>query len=120
MRPSAPTGSSGAPGKGNPKSAQPAKLPIVRSLHLGRGHLTVTDAVRKLHFAGVVTADQAAHGGGLSLQLGGKGSINGAPFQLAASGDPAPTKAVPPAKDASGTEIPTKGDQRSTKARSIT
>jgi uncharacterized protein involved in outer membrane biogenesis len=70
------------------KSTQPAKLPIVRSLHLGRGHLTVIDVVRKLHFSGTIAAHQAANGGAQSLSLDGNGGINGAPFQLTASGDP--------------------------------
>jgi uncharacterized protein involved in outer membrane biogenesis len=73
---------------GAPKSKQPAKLPIVRSLHLGRGHLMVIDVVRKLHFSGTIAASQAANGGAQSLSLDGNGGINGAPFQLTASGDP--------------------------------
>jgi uncharacterized protein involved in outer membrane biogenesis len=69
-------------------SATPARLPILGSLHLGRGHLTVSDQVRKLRFDGTVTADQAANGGALSLSLNGDGAINGQPFKLTASGDP--------------------------------
>ena len=75
----------GAPSK---PSSKPAKLPILGSLHLGPGHLTVSDEVRKLRFNGTVKADQAANGGALSLSLQGDGSINGEPFELAASGDP--------------------------------
>ncbi|MDB6090650.1 MAG: AsmA family protein [Gammaproteobacteria bacterium] len=70
------------------KSKQPAKLPIVRSLHLGPGHLMVRDDIRKLHFSGTVTASQAKAGGAQSLGLNGNGDINGASFQLTASGDP--------------------------------
>jgi len=69
-------------------SAKPAKLPLLGSLHLGRGRLVVEDEVRKLKFTGTVKADQAAKGGGLSLSLEGNGSINGESFELNASGDP--------------------------------
>ena len=69
-------------------SKQPAKLPLLGSLHLGRGHLLVADEVRKLHFTGTVAADQAPHGGAQSLALNGKGDINGADFQLTATSDP--------------------------------
>ena len=77
--------SSGAPSR---PAAQPARLPILGSLHLGPGHLTVADEVRKLKFNGTVKADQAANGGALSLSLQGDGSINGEPFELSATGDP--------------------------------
>ena len=69
-------------------SAKPAKLPLLGSLHLGKGNLSVTDEVRKLRFKGVVSADQRAQGGPLSLGLSGAGSINGQSFKLSASGDP--------------------------------
>jgi uncharacterized protein involved in outer membrane biogenesis len=77
--------SNGAPSK---PSAKPARLPILGSLHLGPGHLTVADELRKLRFNGTVKADQAANGGALSLSLQGDGSINGEPFELSATGDP--------------------------------
>ena len=77
----------GSSGPAKP-SATPTRLPILGSLHLGRGHLTVSDQVRKLRFNGTVTADQAANGGALSLSLNGDGAINGEPFKLTASGDP--------------------------------
>lgn len=69
-------------------STQPTRLPILGSLHLGGGHLVVADEIRKLHFAGTVTADQATRGGAQSLSLKGDGSINGQPFDLSATGDP--------------------------------
>jgi len=69
-------------------SAEPAKFPLLGSLHLGKGHLRVTDEVRKLRFQGVVSADQRTNGGPLSLGLNGDGTINGESFKLAASGDP--------------------------------
>jgi uncharacterized protein involved in outer membrane biogenesis len=69
-------------------SAEPARFPLLRRLHLGRGHLVVTDEIRKLHFSGTVSADQGPHGGAQSLSLNGNGDINGASFQLIASGDP--------------------------------
>ena len=69
-------------------SNEPTRLPILGSLHLGRGHLVVSDEGRKLHFSGTVAADQAANGGAQSLSLNGDGSINEEPFQLAARGDP--------------------------------
>lgn len=69
-------------------SAQPAKFPLLGSLHLGKGNLRVTDEVRKLRFKGVVSADQRAQGGPLSLGLNGDGAINGQSFKLSASGDP--------------------------------
>jgi uncharacterized protein involved in outer membrane biogenesis len=69
-------------------STQPTKLPILGSLHLGKGHLVLSDEVRKLHFNGTLAADQAAHGGAQSLSLNGEGSINGEPFELKATGDP--------------------------------
>jgi len=61
---------------------------LLGSLHLGKGNLRVTDEVRKLRFKGVVSADQRANGGPLSLGLNGDGTINGQSFKLAASGDP--------------------------------
>ena len=79
-------------GPSNP-SAEPAKLPLLGSLHLGRGHLRVTDDARKLHFNGIVSADQRSNGGPLSLGLSGDGTINGQPFKLSASGDPLITAA---------------------------
>jgi AsmA family protein len=69
-------------------STRPLKLPLLGSLHLGAGHLVVADEIRKLHFVGAVSADQAPNGGAQSLSLKGDGSINGAPFELTASGDP--------------------------------
>jgi AsmA family protein len=77
---------SGHPAPG--ASSQPAKFPLLGSLHLGRGHVRVDDEVRKLHFTGTLAADQAAHGGAQSLQLDGKGAINGADFKLTAMSDP--------------------------------
>jgi uncharacterized protein involved in outer membrane biogenesis len=71
-----------------PASAKPAKLPILGRLHLGNGHLVVSDEVRKLHFKGTIAADQAANGGAQSLTLTGDGKINGQPFELKATGDP--------------------------------
>ncbi len=69
-------------------STQPARLPLLRRLHLGRGRLVVTDEIRKLHFTGTLSADQSREGGAQSLSLKGDGDINGASFQLTASGDP--------------------------------
>lgn len=69
-------------------SAQPARFPLLGSLHLGKGNLRVTDEVRKLRFKGVVSADQRPNGGALSLGLNGDGTINGQSFKLSASGDP--------------------------------
>jgi AsmA family protein len=69
-------------------STQPTRLPVLGSLHLGSGHLVVSDEVRKLHFTGTVAADQAANGGAQSLSLKGDGSINEQPFELSATGDP--------------------------------
>lgn len=69
-------------------AAQPAKFPLLGSLHLGKGNLRVTDEVRKLRFKGVVSADQRQNGGPLSLGLSGDGTINGQSFKLTASGDP--------------------------------
>jgi len=69
-------------------STKPAKLPVLGSLHLGGGHLVVSDEIRKLHFNGTLTADQAANGGAQSLSLKGDGSINEQPFELTATGDP--------------------------------
>jgi uncharacterized protein involved in outer membrane biogenesis len=67
---------------------EPAKFPLLGRLHLGRGHLIVSDAIRKLHFNGTVSADQGPKGGAQSLTLNGDGNINGASFKLSASGDP--------------------------------
>jgi hypothetical protein len=78
---------SNAPKPSKP-STQPTKLPMLGSLHLGNGHLLVTDQVRKLHFKGTVAADQRAAGARQSLTLRGDGSINGESFKLTASGDP--------------------------------
>jgi AsmA family protein len=77
-----------APGAKKKPSNEPAKFPLLRSLHLGNGHLIVTDAIRKLHFNGTVSADQGPHGGAQSLKMDGDGDINGASFQLNASADP--------------------------------
>ena len=76
-----------SPGPSRP-SAQPARLPLLRRLHLGRGHLVVTDEIRKLHFTGMLSAEQSRAGGAQSLRLNGDGAINGASFKLTASGDP--------------------------------
>jgi uncharacterized protein involved in outer membrane biogenesis len=73
------------PGK---PSNEPAKFPLLGSLHLGNGHLIVSDAIRKLHFNGTVSADQRPHGGAQSLAMNGDGDINGASFKLTASADP--------------------------------
>jgi AsmA family protein len=70
------------------QSAKPAKFPILGSLHVGPGHLVVSDQVRKLKFTGTLTADQASRGGGLTLSLAGDGTINDESFKLAAKGDP--------------------------------
>jgi uncharacterized protein involved in outer membrane biogenesis len=79
----------GATGADKPAaSAKPAKLPILGRLHLGNGHLVVSDELRKLHFKGTIAADQAANGGAQSLTLKGDGKINGQPFELKAAGDP--------------------------------
>jgi AsmA family protein len=75
------------PSKSKP-STKPTKLPVLGALHLGAGHLVVMDEVRKLHFSGTVSADQAANGGAQSLSLKGDGSINEQPFELNATGDP--------------------------------
>jgi uncharacterized protein involved in outer membrane biogenesis len=75
----------GAPPK---PSNQPAKFPLLRRVHLGKGHLVVSDAIRKLHFSGTASADQGPNGGGQILSLDGNGDINGAPFKLTAHGDP--------------------------------
>ena len=78
-----------APGaKPKKPSNEPAKFPLLGSLHLGKGHLVVVDEVRKLHFKGTVSAEQSANGGAQSLSLNGDGGINGQPFKLTASGDP--------------------------------
>ncbi|HEY0342923.1 MAG TPA: AsmA family protein, partial [Steroidobacteraceae bacterium] len=69
-------------------SAKPTKLPLLGRLHLGKGHLLVSDQVRKLRFDGTIAADQAANGGPQTLSLKGDGSINGQPFELKATGDP--------------------------------
>jgi AsmA family protein len=76
--------------KGRPAkpSAEPAKFPLLGSLHLGNGHLVVSDAVRKLHFKGTVSANQGPGGGRQALALSGDGDINGQPFKLTATGDP--------------------------------
>jgi AsmA family protein len=76
--------SNGHPSK---PSNQPAKFPLLGSLHLGNGRLVVTDEHRKLQFKGTVAANQGAHGKGLTLSLNGDGTINGQPFKLGASGD---------------------------------
>src|SRR5262249_31285763 len=76
-----------APGaKPKQSSNEPAKFPLLGSLHLGKGHLVVVDEVRKLHFKGTVAAEQTAHSGNQSLSLNGDGGINGQPFKLTASG----------------------------------
>ncbi len=75
-------------GKPSKPSAEPAKFPLLGSLHLGKGRLIVIDEVRKLHFNGTVTAEQRRGGGPQTLALNGDGSINGQSFKLTASGDP--------------------------------
>ena len=75
-------------GPSQPSAQQPARLPLLRRLHLGPGHLVVTDEIRKLHFNGTLSAEQSRNGGAQSLALNGDGDINGASFQLGASGDP--------------------------------
>jgi uncharacterized protein involved in outer membrane biogenesis len=75
-------------GPRKPPSGEPAKFPLLGSLHLGRGRLVVVDEVRKLHFKGTVAAEQSANSGTQSLSMNGAGSINGQSFKLTASGDP--------------------------------
>ena len=75
-------------GPKQPPSSEPAKFPLLGSLHLGKGRLVVVDGVRKLHFNGTVAAEQSAHGGTQSLSMNGDGSINGQSFKLNASADP--------------------------------
>ncbi len=77
-----------APNKPAKPSNEPAKFPLLRNLHLGNGHLLVSDAIRKLHFKGTVSADQKPGGGAQSLGLNGDGDINGASFKLTATSDP--------------------------------
>ena len=69
-------------------SNEPTKFPLLRRVHLGKGHLLVSDAIRKLHFDGTAAADQGPNGGAQSLSLIGDGDINGASFKLTARGDP--------------------------------
>jgi uncharacterized protein involved in outer membrane biogenesis len=76
------------PSKPAKPSSQPASFPLLRRVHLGKGHLLVSDAIRKLHFDGTAAADQGLNGGAQSLSLNGNGDINGASFKLTARGDP--------------------------------
>ena len=71
-----------------PKPSKPTQLPIVRSFSLNRAHLEVSDAIRKLHFTGTLTASQPEGDHAQSMRLDGTGEINGAAFSLATTGDP--------------------------------
>jgi len=75
-------------GAAKSSSAQPAKFPILGSLHLGPGRLVVEDEARKLKFKGTVKADQGAKGNSLTLSMQGDGTINDQPFKLDAKADP--------------------------------
>jgi hypothetical protein len=66
-------------------------LPLIRSFTLDKGHIEVTDAIRKLRFTGDIAASQNGASGAQALNFDGSGQMNGAPFTLTSRGDPLAT-----------------------------
>jgi hypothetical protein len=68
---------------------KPARIPVIKQLRLRDGVLSISDAARKLRFDGSLAVEAAADSTGIgALQVHGKGTLNGKPFELELKGDP--------------------------------
>jgi hypothetical protein len=75
----------GAPAKG----PQPLRLPPIRHFTINDGRLTLDDARRRLHFAGVISSNERLTGYGRGrFTLTGQGTLNGAAFLARILGGP--------------------------------
>ena len=63
-----------------------AKLPPIKNFIIKDGHLAVTSVQRKLRMTATVNANEQANGGGRPFALMGTGTLNGAKFDLRATG----------------------------------
>ncbi len=63
-----------------------AKLPPIKNFIIKDGHLAVTSVQRKLRMTATVNANERANGGGEPFALVGAGTLNGAKFDLKATG----------------------------------
>lgn len=71
------------------KSAQPAKIPVIRRLTIEEGHIRVSDRIRKLILNGSLTAaDEADRADTAAFQLRLTGSLNAKPFRALLTGGP--------------------------------
>lgn len=75
---------------GTPKAtSRPAKLPAIQRLVIDDGKLNVSDAIRKLTFAGsLVAADVAGRKDPAAFKIRCTGTLNDKPFKLSADGGP--------------------------------
>jgi uncharacterized protein involved in outer membrane biogenesis len=79
-------------GAAKPAPAEPSaplKLPAIQQLILSNGHLSASDAIRKLTFNGAVSiAERTQSSQDSALKLEGTGILNGKPFHLLVTGGP--------------------------------
>jgi uncharacterized protein involved in outer membrane biogenesis len=75
----------GKPAK--PAPAAPLRLPAIQELVLTDGRLIANDAIRKIRFSGQMSvAERIKNAGDSALNIRGKGTLNGKPFELKISG----------------------------------
>jgi uncharacterized protein involved in outer membrane biogenesis len=81
-----------SPGAVKPPPAEPSaplKLPAIQQLVLSDGHLSASDAIRKLKFNGAVSiAERPQNPQDSALKVEGAGILNGKPFHLLMTGGP--------------------------------
>ncbi len=65
-----------------------ARLPPIRNFIIRNGHLAMTSVQRRLRMTATVNANETASGGGQPFALLGTGRLNGAAFDLKATGGP--------------------------------
>ena len=71
------------------KNTKPFKLAPIRHFVIRDGKLDLTDAKKKLVFAGTISSEETAGGSGQQFfNLIGKGELNRAPFSAEVKGDP--------------------------------
>ena len=62
-------------------SASPLRLPPIRHFTISNGRMTLSDALRRLHFAGQVSSNEQVTGFGRGhFTLAGQGTLNDTPF----------------------------------------
>ncbi|MBW8734218.1 MAG: AsmA family protein [Asticcacaulis sp.] len=67
-------------------TGKPTKLPPIKNFIIKDGHLTMTSLQRKLRMTATVNANETANGGGQPFAMIGTGTLNGAAFDLKATG----------------------------------